>query len=340
MIRKSTINRRVFLQRSTVGVLSGALPFQSFNPLRMKHKKPVSDATSSWDVIVVGGSYAGLSAAMTLGRSVRSTLVIDSGRPCNRFTPHTHNFITHDGQTPAAVAQQAKEQVLRYLTVHWAEDRVVEAQGNDGRFQVRTEEGQVLLAKKLLFATGVKDIMPDLPGFADCWGVSVIHCPYCHGYEVKSQRTGILTNGEAALDFGRLIRHWTADLTVFTDGPATFDTSPLQEMNVGIDERKISSIEHRNGMIEHLRFQEGPPMVLDALYARPAFEQHCPLPATLGCQFTEAGYVQADDFQRTSLPGVFAAGDATSPFRAVSVATAAGTRAGAFINHDLIQENH
>ena len=293
-------------------------------------------SNNQWDVVVVGGSYAGLSAAMTLGRSVRPTLVIDSGAPCNQSTPHTHNFITQDGVPPAALAQRAREQVLHYPTVTVKEDRVVEVQGDDHHFRLRTEAGDTVHAKKVLFATGVNDIMPAIPGFAACWGISVIHCPYCHGYEVKEKPTGILTNGEAALDFGRLISHWTDDLTIFTDGEPTFDVRA--SANVNVVDRKIARIEHQNGYIKQLTFQDGSSAALDALYARPAFRQHCDIPEKLGCQLTEPGHIEVDSFQKTSVPGVYAAGDNTDFARAVSVATAAGTKAGASINHALIQD--
>ena len=291
-----------------------------------------------YEVTVIGGSYAGLSASLALGRSLRNVLIIDSGKPCNAQTPHSHNFITQDGNTPAAIAEKAKAQVLEYPTVSFRTDRVINVAGSDGDFTVQTESDGHYRAQKLLFTTGVRDIMPDIPGFAECWGISVIHCPYCHGYEVREQNTGILINGETAYDFARLIRHWTSQLTVFSSGEATFNKPLVEDLGVSVVEKEIQRIVHRQGHIESLLFSDGSQHPLNALYARPAFQQHCPIPEQLGCQLTEQGHIEAGSFQETSVPGVYAAGDNTTFFRAVSIAVAAGTKAGAFINHELIQE--
>ncbi|MEM9832776.1 MAG: NAD(P)/FAD-dependent oxidoreductase [Bacteroidota bacterium] len=293
---------------------------------------------SDYEVIIVGGSYAGLSAAMTLGRAVRRVLIIDSGKPCNRQTLHSHNFITHDGNPPAVIAEQAKAQVLDYPTVTFQTDRVTTVEGSEGNFTIRTESDNIYSARRLLFTTGIEDIMPDIPGFAECWGISVIHCPYCHGYEVKEKNTGILTNGEIAYEFARLIRHWTSQVTIFSNGPVTFDREEVERLEVSIVDDRVQEIVHNEGHLSYLIGSSGHQYQLDALYARPAFRQHCPIPEQLGCQLTEAGHIEVDGFQKTSVPGIYAAGDSTDPFRAVSMATAAGTRAGAFINHEFIQE--
>ncbi|MDO7742673.1 MAG: NAD(P)/FAD-dependent oxidoreductase, partial [Pedobacter sp.] len=160
---------------------------------------------TKFDVVIIGGSYAGLSAAMALGRALRNVLVIDSGKPCNAQTPHSHNFITQDGETPAAIAAKAKEQVMQYPSVQFLNDIAVAVSGENSNFSVSTSAGLNIHAKKILFATGVKDIMPAIEGFAACWGISVIHCPYCYGYEYKSQPTGILMNGDMAIDMAELI---------------------------------------------------------------------------------------------------------------------------------------
>src|SRR5690606_24019090 len=141
----------------------------------------MNDQSLHYDVIIIGGSYAGLSAAMALGRSRRTVLIIDEGRPCNRQTPHAHNLITHDGDAPADIARRAKEQVLAYPTVRFIRDKALSAAGADGAFDVGTASDHAYRAKKLLLATGVRDLTPPIPGFAECWGISVLHCPYCHG---------------------------------------------------------------------------------------------------------------------------------------------------------------
>ena len=144
-----------------------------------------------YDIIIVGGSYSGLAAGMALGRALRRVLIIDGGAPCNQQTPHSHNFLTNDGKTPKEIAGLARQQVLQYDTVEWLDAFVIAANKTDTGFELQVQTGEVFTAKKLVFATGIKDIHPEIPGFSACWGISVIHCPYCHGYEVRHQKTGI-----------------------------------------------------------------------------------------------------------------------------------------------------
>jgi thioredoxin reductase len=297
---------------------------------------------SDFDVIIIGGSYAGLSAAMALGRSLRKVLVIDSGLPCNRQTPYSHNFITHDGEKPADIIAKAKNQLLHYDTVQFVNDKAKTATRQNALFIIQTEFGATYAGKKLLFATGIIDIMPEIEGFAACWGISVLHCPYCHGYEVKGQKTGILGNGELVYEFSKMIRNWTHDLTLFTHGPSTLSAEQMQNLerqNIRIVETELIGIHHTSGQLNGLMLKDGITFPLTALYAKLPFQQHCTIPQALGCALSEAGYIAIDDFHRTTVAGVYAAGDNTTPFRAVSVAVASGMKAGAFINKELIEED-
>ncbi|MCE7038865.1 NAD(P)/FAD-dependent oxidoreductase [Dyadobacter sp. CY312] len=294
---------------------------------------------SDYDVVIVGGSYAGLSAGMALGRALRKVLIIDNGKPCNIQTPHSHNFLTQDGATPAAIAEIARAQVSAYPTVEMLTGSVLSVEGSNNDFVINTDLNKTFTAKKVLFATGVKDIMPDIPGLAACWGITVIHCPYCHGYEVRNQKTGILTNGEAALDFAQLINNWTKDLTIFTNGEATFSEetrNKIENLGVTINEKLISEIEHENGKLRQIAFPDGTTTVLSALYARLPFTQHTDIPEKLGCEMNEHGLIKTDEMKRTSVSGIYAAGDNTTMMRAVSGAVAAGGMAGAMINRDII----
>jgi thioredoxin reductase len=293
------------------------------------------------DVLIIGGSYAGLSAALALGRALRQVVVLDSGQPCNRQTPHSHNFLTQDGSTPAAIAAVAREQVLAYPTVEVRQEAAVAATGADGHFTVTTASGTAVHARKLLFASGIRDLMPALPGFAECWGISAIHCPYCHGYEYRAQPTGILANGEVAAEMGRLIRNWTAELTIFTNGPATLLPAQREQLatrGIAVEETPVQQLVHQAGYLTHLALADGRTVPLTALYARLPFAQHCPLPELLGCAHAESGHITVDNFQKTSVPGIYAAGDATNPMRAVGAAVAAGMMAGAMLNRELLFE--
>lgn len=299
------------------------------------------DQQPIFDVAIIGGSYAGLSAAMALGRARRRVIIIDSGKPCNRQTPHSHNLITQDGKTPAEISALAREQVLAYPTVQLHNGRVATAAGQDGAFTVGTAEGNLFQAKKLIFATGITDLMPDIPGFAECWGISAIHCPYCHGYEYSDAATGVLINGEMAMEYVRMIRNWTTDLTLYTNGPALLDSAARERMTgfgTQIVETPIAALEHRNGYLHRVRLSDGSARDISALYHRPAFVQHSSLPAELGCQINAQGYIQVDESQKTTVAGIYAAGDNSGAFRGLTGAMAAGTVAGARLNHELIQE--
>jgi thioredoxin reductase len=293
----------------------------------------------SYDIIITGGSYAGLSAAMTLGRSLKQVLVLDSGAPCNQQTPHSHNFLTQDGETPAGIARKAKAQIAQYPTVHFKDGLALSAEKATNGFILKTAAGETFGAKQLLFATGVKDEMPAIKGFAECWGISVLHCPYCHGYEVKQFPTGILANGDTAFEFARLISNWTNDLTVFTNGAVQLSGEQLAKLaqhQVVINDKAIAEIVQERGQIKHLLFTDGSIHPIQALYHRPAFRQHCTIPETLGCTLTDMGHITVDAFQATNIPGVYVAGDATTPMRSVAAAVAAGAMAGASMNKEMI----
>ncbi len=295
----------------------------------------------NFEVIIIGGSYSGLSAAMSLGRSLRQVLVIDSGLPCNRQTPHSHNFITQDGETPAAISAKAKLQVDFYKTVQFYNGLVINVVKTQNAFEIKTESGELFTSKKLLFATGVKDLLPELNGLAECWGISVLHCPYCHGYEVKTEKTAIIANGEMGFEYAKLISNWTKDLTLLTNGKSTLtpeQTAILKKHQIEIIEDEIESLEHTNGYVQQIIFKKQSKLIVKAIYFRPPFKQHCPIPESLGCEVTEQGLIKVDMMQKTTIPGVYASGDCVIQARSVAMAVSSGSFAGASINRELIEE--
>jgi thioredoxin reductase len=197
-----------------------------------------------FDVIIVGGSYSGLAAGMALGRALRQVLIIDSGKPCNRQTPYSHNFITQDGKTPAEIAKIAWQQVEKYDTVRFFNGLAIKGTKTENGFEIQVSAGGTFSAKKVIFATGIKDIMADIDGYAECWGVSVLQCPYCHGYEVRNEKTGILGNGDYGFEFSGLISNWTKDLTLFTNGKSSLtaeQTARIEKHNIEIVEKKFKN---------------------------------------------------------------------------------------------------
>lgn len=295
-----------------------------------------------FEVIIIGGSYSGLSAGMSLGRSLRQVLVIDSGLPCNRQTPHSHNFITQDGEKPQVISAKAKIQVDFYDTVQFYNGLAISAIKTEDGFEVKTESGKVFTARKILFATGVKDLLPEIKGIADCWGISILHCPYCHGYEVKKEKTAIIANGEIGFEYAKLISNWTKDLRLITNGKSTLtseQTQILKKHQIEIIEDEIDSVEHENGNVREIIFKNQSKGSVKAIYFRPPFEQHCKLPEVLGCELTEQGLLKVDAMQKTTIPGIFASGDNVIQARSVAMAVSSGSFAGASINRELIDED-
>ncbi len=295
-----------------------------------------------FDVIIIGGSYSGLSAALSLGRSLKSIMVIDSGKPCNQQTPHSHNFLTRDGQTPDEISSVARYQVEQYDTVSFLDDLAIAGKKITEGFQIETTSGSSYKAKKLIFATGIKDELPEIPGFKECWGISVIHCPYCHGYEFRNKKTGIFANGDKAFHLASLVNNLTEDLTLLTNGSHLFDEDQLHKLkknNIQIVEAELDSIKHQNGHLEKVFFKDGSKLELSALYAAVSFTQHSEIPAMLNCAISDHGHIEVDDFQKSTVPGIYACGDNSSPFRSISNAVLTGNVAGAMINMELTNES-
>ncbi|SFU76140.1 Thioredoxin reductase [Pustulibacterium marinum] len=297
--------------------------------------------TVDYEVIIIGGSYAGLSSAMALGRSLRKTLIIDSGKPCNEQTPHSHNFVTHDGKKPSEIAQQAKEQVLQYSSVTFTKAKAMSGTKMEDYFIINTDTNETFSAKKLIFATGIKDIMPEITGFSECWGISVIHCPYCHGYEYKKQPTGLFASGDKAMHMAGLIRNLTDKLTIFAS-ENSFTEEQLQKLaknEIEVKHSALKEIVHTDGYLHQIILENGESIALNALYAPRPFTQHCSIPEKLGCKLNEQGYLETDATMKTVIPGVYACGDNVFPMRSVASAIAQGNLAGAMVNMELVQES-
>ncbi|MGH2623917.1 MAG: NAD(P)/FAD-dependent oxidoreductase, partial [Sphingobacterium sp.] len=195
--------------------------------------------------------------------------------------------------------------------------------------------------KKLIFATGIKDQMPAIKGFEDCWGVSIIHCPYCHGYEFRNQNTGMFANGEKAFHLASLVRNLTSNLTILTNGKADFSVEQLEKLNkndIKIISTEVAEIAHENGHVKHVVFEDGKPLNFDAIYAAIPFVQHTEMPVALGCELTEHGYIKVDHMQKTTVEHVFACGDNSGMMRSIANAVHSGNLTGAMVNALLSAE--
>lgn len=334
----SPISRREAILRCgwTAAGIGLSLPFIHWKTIETMHPN------TSTDVIIIGGSYAGLSAAMALGRALRHVLIIDSGLPCNRQTPHSHNFLTQDGEKPRHIAAIAQMQVNAYSTVTRINGLAVHGSKTAEGFRITTENGETYTSRKLILATGLTDIMPGLEGFADCWGVSILHCPYCHGYEVRQRRTGILADGDTAVHYSRLLQQWTNDLVILTNGASTLTEDKKQLIarhKIRLIEKEIVRLVHTEGQLQQILFRDGTSEYLTAAYSRPATYQHCIIPQQLGCELTEQGLIKVSMMQNTSIAGVYACGDCCSPIRSVAWSVATGSMAGSAVNNEMTEED-
>ena len=332
------MQRRAFIQQTSIAATGMLLPARVLSATKNNEMKE----NNQYDVIIVGGSYSGLAAGMALGRALRKVLIIDSGNPCNKQTPHSHNFLTNDGKTPKEIAGLAKQQVQQSDTVSFLDAQVTAGIQIENGFEIQITSGEVFTARRLVFATGIQDLLPEIPGFAAAWGISVLHCPYCHGYEVRHQKTGILANGDDGFELASLIFNWTNDLTLYTNGKSTLTNQQrdkLDKHRITIMEKEIERIAHKNGYVEQILFKDGSAAPVQALYARLPFMQHSSVPRSLGCERSPEGYLKTDALQRTTIPGVFACGDNTSRIRTVANAVSMGATAGLAVNKSLIEED-
>ena len=295
-----------------------------------------------YDVVVVGGGSAGLSAALILGRARRSTLVLDAGSPRNAPSNAAHGVFTRDGTPPAELLRIGREQLRPYSDVETRAigAKAIEAAG--GEFQVETYDGEIFRARAVLLAHGVVDDLPELPGIEELWGKSVVHCPYCHGWEVRDQPLAYLANGEAALEFGSLLRVWSRDLVLCTNGPADLssaDRDRLTANGIEVFEQTIERLDGSDGELHRILFADGSSVKRRALFVRPPQRLSSPLAASLGCELTPSGSILVDQLGQTTVAGVYAAGDVMTPLQQVIRAAAAGAAAAAAINRYLANQD-
>jgi thioredoxin reductase len=292
------------------------------------------------DVIVVGGSFAGLSAALSLARARRKVRVLDTGLPRNRYSDAAHNVFAMDGAPPRDLLAKARAQLEAYETVTFEAAKAIAAAKDGDTFALTLESGETRAARRLVLAYGVVDQFPDLPGFADCWGKSVLHCPYCHGYEVAGRRWGTLIPANAVSHAVPLYSDWSGDITVFADGAELDEAAheTIARFGAKLVSEPVTGIDHADGHIRAVRTAAGAYEV-DALFSPRKVLPSVDLAEQLGCAHETMGlatYVTVDDRRQTTVPGVFAAGDLANPMHSVSASIGHGTAAGAFAHQSLL----
>lgn len=298
----------------------------------------------TYDVIVIGGGPAGLSGAVALGRALRTVLVIDAAEPRNAPADGIHNYLTRDHIPPAEFRAAGRAEVRKYGG-EVLEGSVAKAGREDALLTVELADGRGFRARRLLVTTGLTDVLPDVPGLRERWGREVAHCPYCHGYEARGKAIGILGSSPMSVHQALMWRQWTDDLTLFVHtGPAPDDEQALQlaARGVTVVTEKVAGLIVEDDAMTGVRLADGTTVARDVLVVAPRFVANAePLPS-LGLEATENDFgsaVAAEPTGRTSVPGVWVAGNVTDQMAQVVSAAAAGLTAGAAINADLITED-
>jgi thioredoxin reductase len=296
-----------------------------------------------YDVVIVGGGPAGLSAALMLGRCRRSVLVCDTGKPRNRASLALHGYLTRDGLPPQEFLAIARRELRQYLTV---EQREVEVQGAecrpDGRFDVTLAGGKRVTSRKLLVATGVTDSIPELEGIEPLYGRSVFHCPYCDAWEVSDEPLAIYGRGAKGVGLSLTLTAWSRDLVLCTDGPSEIEPDDLDRLarnRIAVREERIARLEGEDGILSHVVFEGGERLPRRALFFTTGQSQQSALALRLGCEFNDKGTVRTGKYESTHLPGLFVCGDASRAVQWVIVAASEGAEAAFAINSDLLKED-
>lgn len=295
-----------------------------------------------YDVIIIGGSYAGLAAALQLARARRRVLILDSGQRRNRFASHSHGFLGQDGQLPGATAAKGRAEVLAYPTITWRDALASAASPINNGFLVRAG-GEEFRGKRLILATGVVDELPAIPGLADKWGKRAFFCPYCDGYEFGMGRLGVLATSPTSAHFAVLVSEWAApgQTTFFVNGAFELDAeqfAQLESRRISIERERVVSVGGDANSVEiHLR--DGRTSTVDGVFLHPRTRLNGPFAEQLGCEI-EMGpsgpYYKTDATKETTVRGVFACGDVATPLAAIAHAVSDGVRAGSFAHQSLV----
>lgn len=295
-------------------------------------------STTQFDAIVIGGSYAGLSAALQLARARRQVLVVDAGQRRNRFASESHGFLSRDGQMAAAIAQAGRADVAAYPNVQWIDGSAVDARAEGEGFVVELDGAAPVQGRRLVLATGVRDELPPVAGLAERWGRSVFHCPYCHGYELQQGAIGIIASGEMAFHQAMLLPDW-GKVTLFTDGRYAPDEEQRAAMEkrgvIAIDDTPILRIEDAATVV----LADGRRLPHAGLFTYGRIHMSSPIAERLGCAFEDGPlgpFIRTDMGKQTSVPGVFAGGDATRAAGNVAIAVADGAMAGLGAHRSLV----
>ncbi|HET8992444.1 MAG TPA: NAD(P)/FAD-dependent oxidoreductase [Rhodococcus sp. (in: high G+C Gram-positive bacteria)] len=308
------------------------------------NSKTEPTAPAHYDVVVIGGGAAGLSAATALARSRRSVLVVDAGQPRNAPAEGAHNVLGQDGVPPLDLLAAGRKEASGY-GAEIRVDTAVSARHTGGALEVDLEESGPVRARRLILASGLVDELPDLPGVQEMWGRKVLHCPYCHGWEVRDQRVGVIGTSPMSVHQALLFRQLTADVTLFTHAMPELDTDATEQLaarQIRVVAATVSGLRDEGDTGVTVVLDGAPEAELDAVVVAPRFHARADLYEQLGGTMTDhplGAFIDSDPMGKTEVPGVWAAGNASDLSAMVMVASGAGVMAGAAVNADLVMED-
>jgi thioredoxin reductase len=302
---------------------------------------PILHLMSEFDVVVVGGGAAGLSAALVLSRARRRVAVVDAGHPRNAPAAHMHGFLSRDGLPPGELLAMGREEVRGYGG-HIIHSTVTEAvRGTSSDFELRLSNGSVRLARRLLVATGLRDVLPDIPGLRERFGRDVLHCPYCHGYEVRDRPLAVLGATADDVEYAQLVRQWSADVVLFphTGALTAEQRQQLAARAIDVADGPVARLVVEDDRLSGLQLHHGRVVPRTAVFIRPRFIPNDELLVALGAARDHRGWVVADAVGRTTVEGVWVAGNAANPRAQVITAAGEGSAAAIALNADLVEED-
>ncbi|MGU3654262.1 FAD-dependent oxidoreductase [Mycolicibacterium sp. A43C] len=292
-----------------------------------------------WDCVVVGGGAAGLSGALVLGRARRATLVVDEGEQSNLAAHGIGGLLGHDGRPPAELYADGRRELEKYSSVQFRSSRVVGAAAHDGHFVVELADGGRERARRILLATGMEYRPPKIPGLEALWGGSAFHCPFCHGWEMRDQPLAVLADGDRAVHMALMLRGWSDDIVLLTNG----GSAPVTD-GIVVDDRVVTEFRSENGELTEIVFADGAPLARRGVLVAATLHQRSSLAAHLGAACApptpvSADAIVVDQFQRTTVPGVFAAGDVSVLMPQVAAAVASGSMAATAVVQSLLADD-
>ena len=294
-----------------------------------------------YDVVVIGGGAAGLSAALVLARARRTVAVVDTGAPRNAPAATMQGFLSRDGLPPQDLLAIGRDEVTAYGGTLIEGTVAAAARCALSGFQVRLADGSALTARRLLVTTGLRDVLPDIPGVRERWGRDLLHCPYCHGYEVRDRPLGVLGGTAEAVQHAQLIRQWSSDVVVFphTDTLTGQQRAQLAAREIGVVEGTVQRLVVEDDRLTGVELDEGRIVGRAAVFVRPRFVPDTDLFVSLGCDLDDDGWVRADGQGRTTVPGVSVAGNVANPRAQVITAAGEGSAAAIALNADLVDDD-